>query len=163
MTTEEDVYAALKYHIELGRNGTRKYYNHAWQLHCEDGPAVVRTGESHWFLNGRRHRENGPAIEYINGHTEWWLNGVKHRIDGPAVEYHGGKEWWLNGQRHREDGPAIVHTNGSMEWWQNGKLHREDGPAYETKHGVNEWFLFGVEYTEQEFTAVRQARGYDAD
>lgn len=90
--------------------------------------------------------------------------GQLHRTDGPAViRADGTKEWWQNDLRHREDGPAIVHTSGSMEWWQNGKLHREDGPAYETIYGVKEWFLSGVEYTEQEFTAVRQARGYDAD
>ena len=34
-----------------------------------------------------------------NGGKEWWLNGKRHRTDGPAIELaNGGKEWWLNGQ-----------------------------------------------------------------
>ena len=55
MTTEEDVYAALKYHIELGRNGTRKYYNSAGQLHCEDCLAVEHcNGAGFWLQDGKR-------------------------------------------------------------------------------------------------------------
>ena len=30
-----------------------------------------------WLLNGVIHREDGPAIEYIDGRHEWWLNGEK--------------------------------------------------------------------------------------
>ena len=29
-----------------------------------------------WFLNNKLHREDGPAIEYVNGNKEWWLNGT---------------------------------------------------------------------------------------
>jgi len=52
-----------------------------------------------WYLNGKRHREDGPAFEHVNGaRREWYLNGKRHREDGPAVEYAGGGcEWWLNG------------------------------------------------------------------
>ena len=28
-----------------------------------------------WRLNGNFHREDGPAIEYANGHKSWYLNG----------------------------------------------------------------------------------------
>jgi len=28
-------------------------------------------GSKEWFLNGQRHREDGPAVEYANGHKEW--------------------------------------------------------------------------------------------
>jgi len=27
-----------------------------------------------WYLNGKRHREDGPAIEHSNGDREWWIN-----------------------------------------------------------------------------------------
>ena len=44
-----------------------------------------------------RHREDGPAIEDVEGNKEWWVNGKLHRLDGPAVEYSDGvKEWWVN-------------------------------------------------------------------
>ena len=26
-------------------------------------------------MNGKLHREDGPAIEWANGDKEWWLNG----------------------------------------------------------------------------------------
>ena len=43
---------------------------------------------------------NKPECKtYPNGTKEWWLNGKLHREDGPAIEYaNGNKEWCLNGQ-----------------------------------------------------------------
>ena len=32
-------------------------------------------GHKSWWLNGQRHREDGPAIEYADGHKSWWLDG----------------------------------------------------------------------------------------
>jgi len=58
---------------------------------------------------------------YSDGRREWSLNGKRHREDGPAVEYANGcRAWYLNGQLHREDGPAIERANGDREWWLNG-------------------------------------------
>ena len=43
---------------------------------------------------------------YDDGTKEWYLNGKLHREDGPAIEWaSGGKSWYLNGKVHREDGP----------------------------------------------------------
>jgi hypothetical protein len=82
-----------------------------------------------WFLNGKLHREDGPAIEWMGGNKEWWVDGKLHREDGPAIEWMGGnKQWVLNGKLHREDGPAIEYANGYKEWWVNDKRHRTDGP-----------------------------------
>ncbi len=36
---------------------------------------VYPNGSKEWRLNGRRHREDGPAFEGVNGNKEWWLNG----------------------------------------------------------------------------------------
>jgi hypothetical protein len=39
-----------------------------------------------------------------------------------------------------------------IEWRnENGLLHREDGPAIEYLNGDKEWYLNGMEHTEQEF------------
>ena len=86
---------------------------------------------------------NKPECKtYPNGAKEWRLNGKYHREDGPAIELaNGGKEWWLNGDLHREDGPAIEYTNGHKEWHLNGKCHREDGPAFECTSGDKWWYL----------------------
>jgi hypothetical protein len=78
-------------------------------------------GDKEWWLNGKRHRTDGPAVEWADGTRFWWLNGQRHRTDGPAVELADGcKEWWLNGRPHRADGPAVERTNGDKFWWLNG-------------------------------------------
>ncbi len=84
----------------------------------------VDRDRTEWYLNGKLHREDGPAIEYANGYKEWWVNDKRHRTDGPAVEW-GNKAWWVNGQRHRIDGPAIEFFTGNKEWWVNDKAYTE--------------------------------------
>ena len=91
---------------------------------------------------------------YDNGGKYWYLNGNRHREDGPAVEYaDGSKFWFINGKLHREDGPACEYADGIKRWYLNNKLHREDGPACEWASGGKEWFLNGKELTEAEFNA----------
>jgi hypothetical protein len=65
------------------------------------------------------HREDGPAVEHIDGRKEWWFNSKLHREDGPAVEHIDGiKEWWFNGKPHRKDGPALIYSdNKEEEYW----------------------------------------------
>ena len=46
----------------------------------------VNKSGTFWRLNGKLHRENGPAVEYANGHKEWYRNDKLHREDGPAVD-----------------------------------------------------------------------------
>ena len=56
-------------------------------------------GDKQWLLNGKRHREDGPAIEFADGSKEWCLHGKWHREDGPAIEWADGtKVWYLNGE-----------------------------------------------------------------
>jgi hypothetical protein len=38
---------------------------------------VYPHGDKCWYLNGKLHREDGPAIEYANGAKSWWLNDKK--------------------------------------------------------------------------------------
>ena len=53
-----------------------------------------------------------------DGTKKWRLNGKLHREDGPAIEHtDGAKEWFVNGTRHREDGPAIERNDGSKDWF----------------------------------------------
>ena len=40
-------------------------------------PIISKDGTKQWFLNGKRHREDGPAIETTNGHKAWYLNGTE--------------------------------------------------------------------------------------
>ena len=72
--------------------------------------------------------DNEPTLTIDEYDTkEWWLKGKRHRVDGPAIEHtNGAKAWWLNGKRHRVDGPAIERHNGTKEWWLNGYHHEFD-------------------------------------
>lgn len=36
---------------------------------------VFENGSRGWYLDGKYHREDGPAVELSNGDKEWWLNG----------------------------------------------------------------------------------------
>ena len=79
--SEQEVFDAVKYRIEVDKWGARCYYN----------------------TNGQLHRENGPAIEYVDGHKEWWQNGQLHRTDGPAIDWaRGRKAWYINGEELTE-------------------------------------------------------------
>jgi len=65
----------------------------------------------------------GYEIQEYSSVRFWYLNGKLHREDGPAIEYaDGSRQWWINGKLHREDGPAVIYPTGIREWWFNGKL-----------------------------------------
>ena len=86
-----------------------------------DGLYISESGHKRWYLNGKFHREDGPAVQYSSGSKFWYLNGLQHRTDGPAVEYPDGtKRWYLNDELHRTDGPAVEYINGTKRWWING-------------------------------------------
>jgi len=46
-------------------------------------------GDKEWYLNGKRHREDGPAVEYANGDKSWYLNGkevTEEEVMNPVEE-----------------------------------------------------------------------------
>ena len=105
MTSAAELFNTLKYRIVVNpATGTRRYYNHANQLHREDGPAIEYSdGAKCWYRNGKLHREDGPAVIYHNGTRKWMLNGIPHRTDGPAVESGSYCEWHIWGTRYTEE------------------------------------------------------------
>lgn len=38
---------------------------------------VYTNGDKEWYLNGKLHREDGPAVIRSNGTEIWFLNGIK--------------------------------------------------------------------------------------
>ena len=58
-------------------------------------------GNKFWFKNGKRHREDGPAVEYANGDKYWYKDSKYHREDGPAVETKNGTcfGYYLDGKQ----------------------------------------------------------------
>jgi hypothetical protein len=56
-------------------------------------------------------------IAYYIKNTE-----IYHREDGPAIIFiNAYKAWYFNGELHRDDGPAIVWDDGVLRWWLHGK------------------------------------------
>ena len=91
---------------------------------------VYPDGYKSWCLNGKRHREDGPATEYSDGSKYWSLNGKLHRDDGPAVEYPDGyKSWYLNGEKLTEAEHKARTSKSPCE----GKIVEIDGKKYELK------------------------------
>ena len=107
-----------------------------------------------------RHHRDGPAVEDADGGKAWYVDGKLHRLDGPAiegtlVEGAGGYEaWYVDNKRHRLDGPAVEGAGGYKAWWVDNKRHRLDGPAVEYVHGNKQWFVDGKELTEEHFNAL---------
>ena len=65
---------------------------------------VGDSGSKFWYVDGRHHREDGPAVEFADGTKCWYRNGLPHREDGPAVErVNGSNSWWLNGEELTEE------------------------------------------------------------
>ena len=61
---------------------------------------VYADGSKSWYLNGQRHREDGPAFYRRDVYKAWYLNGKLHREDGPAIEYADGDKYWFLNDEH---------------------------------------------------------------
>jgi antitoxin component YwqK of YwqJK toxin-antitoxin module len=81
----------------------KDYYSNG-NIYCES-----------YYINGERHREDGPAFvsyDYDTGSIVevevYYINGKHHREDGPAVIYYDEdgnieyKEYWLNDEELTE-------------------------------------------------------------
>ena len=88
------------------------------QVHAQ---TICKNGDIYYSLNGKMHREHGPAIVYANGSERWMRNGFLHRENGPATILNDGyKDWYRFGRLHRTDGPAVECPDGRREYWVNG-------------------------------------------
>ena len=66
-------------------------------------------------------------IETADGSKEWWVDGKLHRTDGPAVVMADGrKEWRVDDKLHRTDGPAVEKADGTRKWYINGEKMTEE-------------------------------------
>ncbi|MDP2696092.1 MAG: hypothetical protein Q8O87_02455 [bacterium] len=145
-------------------DGTKAWYINDIEFSKEDfesfnveNKIMVKTtydNRTEWKLHNLLHRENGPAVEYLNGTKEWRIKGKLHREDGPAIESAESKWWYKNGAIHRDDAPAVEFANGNKFWCKNGKYHRADGPAIEYANGHTEWYFHGLLVTEQDLIQI---------
>jgi len=65
---------------------------------------IDELGNRFWILDGKLHREDGPAYEGYNGSKAWRINDKLHRDNGAAIEWSDGtKSWYLDGKEYREE------------------------------------------------------------
>jgi hypothetical protein len=46
-----------------------------------------------WFQGGEFHREDGPAVQYIDGQQDWWWHG-KEFAPPDGLEASLTLQWW---------------------------------------------------------------------
>ena len=67
----------IEYEVLAYEYGSKYWRNSKGQLHREgDKPAYIhRNGYKEYRINGKLHRESGPAVITPTGRVEYWLNG----------------------------------------------------------------------------------------
>ena len=133
-------------------SGYVEYWIRGIQYTKEEYISNPLNGVRVWKKDGKKHREDGPAVIFDDGDKMWFYEGEKHREDGPAVIVEGASEWYHHGILHREDGPAMLYADGSEYWFLHGKRHNLNGPAVIIKNPEHkEYWIHGVQYSENEF------------
>lgn len=88
--------------------------------------------------------------------------GYTTRLDGPdtlggyneiSVYPDGRQSYTLDGDLHRINGPAFIGADGREVWHLHGREHRLDGPAVVYPDGYTEYWIAGVQLTEEQFRA----------
>ena len=54
------------------------WFNYIRQHPTFTGCLINKDNNIYWFKNGKNHREDGPAMEYVNGSKWWWLNNEEY-------------------------------------------------------------------------------------
>jgi hypothetical protein len=84
---------------------------------------TTKGGDKFWYTHDKRHRDDGPAIEWSNGNKEWYQNDVLHREDGPAIEWVDGDTfWYINGIRltTAEFAAKVLDEETALLWKMSG-------------------------------------------
>ena len=154
-----------------GKNKIMHWENDKGELHNRLGPAVIiddPIGDyKMWYINGKQHREDGPAVEWGHGEKQYWLDDVRysyedwkkeveHRKNLATIHKKGSEQSGLNlgalnekKEKHgyvTPDGESTlrVDINGTKIWRnKQGQLHRRGGPAVEFTSGEKNWYVNG--------------------
>jgi hypothetical protein len=75
----------------IEENDTKRWILPNGVLHREDGLGYETSDYKAFYINGKWHRENGPAIEYYNGGKEWWINDIQYTEQEYKIEMRSRK------------------------------------------------------------------------
>jgi len=116
---------------------------------------INRPAESpQWGGYGGRNARHTTWTWATKGVDYIYLNDKEemHRIHGPAyvsTKYRIIK-WYKEGKLHRVGGPALQHQS-TFHWYYEGELHNLEGPAVIDPAGPNQYWIYGVRWSEKEF------------
>ncbi len=153
---------------KIHQTGKQIWYKEG-KIHRDgDLPAIIWVhGAKEWYKEGKCHRDgNLPAIIRADGSQYWFKEGKIHRDgDLPAcIRLDGTQLWFKEGKLHRDgcakplskaqELPACIWLSGIQKWFKDDKLHRVLGPAVLGPAIVNEYFLYGKEYSRDKWLLI---------
>jgi hypothetical protein len=97
---------------QVTKYGDYTIHTHNNILHNDSGPAVVSSFSKEWFVNGKRHRDDGPAIMYLEHPQPRGYSHGKHIC-----------EWYTDGEY--KDSAQIDSETFDQHW--NGTFHDTTG------------------------------------
>jgi hypothetical protein len=92
----------------------------------EEGKDVRCEAGDDWYLNYYAPPQTGAVYVNEKDLTRecYYLDGKLHRLNGPAIESYnvaGGRAWvrwwYFHGEFHRTDGPAYEDARGFLGWY----------------------------------------------
>ena len=117
--------------------GADKFFMSHWILNNigHEYTMTFEGGRTERWSSYTLNNTDGPAITFSDGSYIWFVDGRHHRLDGPALYlrsqdiynctkggYFGGIEaWYKDGELHRLDGPALIHHDGSTTYSIEGE------------------------------------------
>jgi len=75
---------------------------HVWETHLDP------FGAYYYFRDDQPHREDGPAVVWIDGSVQYYIEGKLHRTDGPAVVHADGSGQYHVGGKHLTKAEFLV-------------------------------------------------------
>ena len=69
-------------------------------------PVINKKGTKVWYVNGKLHRINGPAVEHINGSESWWVYDKR---------YTSNKGFQLAANLSDEEFAEVILKHGNVE------------------------------------------------
>ena len=80
------------------RNGNKVWSRHGEFYRTNGLPVEYDIKECVWYSDDEY--GNGPKFTHTCFTKEWYCHNKRHRVDGPAIEYADGSfEWFVNGVR----------------------------------------------------------------
>jgi hypothetical protein len=84
--------------------------------------------------------EKLKVIEQSSGTKEYWFGEKRHREDGPAIEWATGiSHWYQDDKLHNFSGPAVVTPHRTELWFVNGEQKTKEVKNWFADNQIDDW------------------------